>query len=375
VRKPVVYICRVPPESLPVGPGIAFALRSLGYPVTMVVPSCSQSTGSLLQDAGIEIASVFEGSEVLSESRQRLSRLWGCRRFRARTLAIVKKHRSSPLLWISGGQTMWALGRAILDYPYLLQLHELYDAFPLRRSVLGYFSRRAKAVVVPESCRAAILRTWLHLPQTPLVLPNKPYSHPRQRHLAIRDSVAREIVNQINGESRIILYQGHIQADRDLSVVAEAVSQFGNELRLVVMGRSHGGSLEGLKRICPSILHVPFVPAPHHLDITSHAHLGLACYDYSSLNNVFCAPNKIWEYAGFGIPVLCSDNPSLRSAVALSQSGKCVNLNDVREITDAIRQICDNYQHFSQRAGAFYDSLDINALVANIMCKAFSSYA
>ena len=79
----------------------------------------------------------------------------------------------------------------------------------------------------------------------------------------------------------------------------------GSPWRLVLMGHATYG-MELIKQACPDLIHISHIDAPEHLDVTSHAYVGLVTYSYKSLNNIFCAPNKIWEYAAFGVPLVCS---------------------------------------------------------------------
>ncbi|KAA6307134.1 hypothetical protein EZS27_041199, partial [termite gut metagenome] len=37
--------------------------------------------------------------------------------------------------------------------------------------------------------------------------------------------------------------------------------------------------------------------------------IGIVSYAFDDLNHVFCAPNKTWEYTGFGIPMLGNNAP------------------------------------------------------------------
>lgn len=57
------------------------------------------------------------------------------------------------------------------------------------------------------------------------------------------------------------------------------------------------------------VLFVPFIRPPHHLQVTRLASIGVLSYfpDPSSLaaviNPLYCAPNKIFEYARYGVPM------------------------------------------------------------------------
>jgi glycosyltransferase involved in cell wall biosynthesis len=57
-----------------------------------------------------------------------------------------------------------------------------------------------------------------------------------------------------------------------------------------------------------------------------------------SSNEIYCAPNKLYEYISYGLPVLCSDNPSL-SFVEKDGIGFKVNISDIKMIRDILVEL------------------------------------
>ena len=72
---------------------------------------------------------------------------------------------------------------------------------------------------------------------------------------------------------------------------------------------------------------------------------------------MYCAPNKIWEYSGFSIPMLANDVPGLKYTVEMYKAGLCVNTNDENEIRNAILQISSKYDEFSYNAERLYERI------------------
>ena len=110
-----------------------------------------------------------------------------------------------------------------------------------------------------------------------------------------------------------------------------------------------------------------YVPAPQHLRYTQHCNVGIASYDTSSLNNVFCAPNKVYEYARYGIPMLCSENISLEETVGRFGAGLCLEFSDEMEIVKAIHEIIDNYSDYQNKAKSFYESVNIKEMIKEVI--------
>jgi len=200
------------------------------------------------------------------------------------------------------------------------------------------------------------------------VVPNKPFHHPRKPKIEIFDANVEKQIAEIGNEP-IILYQGHIEAGRNLDVVAKAIHNLSFPIRLVLMGRDHGNFVGHLKTLCPNLVSIGFVTPPHHLEVTSYATIGIIQYDFSCLNHIFCAPNKIWEYSGFGIPTLAADLPSLRYYLDRFHGGICCNFDSEDDVTEAIGQIIQNREFYMSGAMALYDSWDLIELYQIILEK------
>ena len=124
--------------------------------------------------------------------------------------------------------------------------------------------------------------------------------------------------------------------------------------------------LADLKSRFPFIIHQNFVSPPLHLHITSHAHIGIVTYTYESLNNIFCAPNKIYEYSGFGIPMIANKIPGLENTVGKFNAGKCVEFES-KQLMKAIKEIDDNYEQYSANSLSLYNAVDNESTINDII--------
>src|SRR5690606_36887593 len=107
----------------------------------------------------------------------------------------------------------------------------------------------------------------------------------------------------VTNRCKVILYQGLISRERDLTYILQAINELNEEFVPIIMGKDYG-MIDKYKKICPRIVHISYIPSPQHLYITSIARLGILMYDPISLNQIFCAPNKTFEYAGYGVPMI-----------------------------------------------------------------------
>lgn len=366
----ILLVCKPPLETLPPVMSAALTLRGLGYAVSAVTSSVAGVTREYLQDRGV---GVVELDDRKDSRRGALGKGLRWVRFHYQISRYLKAGEPCPLLWIGSADTAISMGPSLLKRSYILQIHELYDRLPFYRSALRPFARRARCVVVPEATRADIYRYWYDLPSPPVVVPNKFAESELTPRAPVRDATARELLEGVIGTGKIVLYQGLITPERDIRPLAAAVSELGPPWRFVAMGRDLGFVPE-VARVCPDLIHIPFVDPPLHLDVTSHAHVGLLTYTPSSLNHLFCAPNKVWEFAGMGVPMVCDDIPALRAQVGAAGAGICVDFANRSAVIDALLKIDRLYGDYRARAQELYHSVSIPQLIARAVDKARGSH-
>jgi glycosyltransferase involved in cell wall biosynthesis len=274
-------------------------------------------------------------------------------------IPFIIKEGGFDLVWIATAEAAMYLGKPIEGVKYIFSIYELYDVVPKLLKKITPIAQNASAVVVPEFNRAYMLRFWLALDSTPVIIPNKPLNVP---------PLSLEVPVQLKSliDKKIILYQGHIIKDRNLDALCEAVSNM-TEYVLVLMGSSSDNYLEELKTNYSNILIINFLPPPSHLKITSYAYIGIVTYDYTDLNQVYCAPNKIWEYSGYGVPMLANNIPGLIYTVGNAGAGCCIDMNNPKIIEDTIKQIDANYAVYSQAAKRMFDSIDVKCNILSVV--------
>lgn len=263
------------------------------------------------------------------------------------------------LLWVIHEKTLLQFGRALKGRKYVVSLYELNDHDRHFLDKLSAPLQNASEVIVPEYNRACILRVWEGLSDTPTVIPNKPLRHPGKRF------IANPYADMFRGK-KVILYQGYIQKSRNIDTLCEACKDM-TGYSLVIMGGGDQEYIGALKAKYPHVIHIPFVTPPAHLEITSHAYIGIVKYDFVLLNAIFCAPNKTWEYAGFGIPVLGHDIPGLEYTVGRYHAGICCDMDHIESVRAAIRKIESQYDYYSANALEFYNSFDLPSAINGVV--------
>lgn len=287
---------------------------------------------------------------------------------------VQAEMKNNDILWTTTDGTVRALGALVYRYKHIMQLMELIEdipAFP-RVNFIKYkiyrFARKAYKVVVPEYNRAHITQAWWDLKKVPNILPNKMLEPDL---LKIPDKVA-EILNQMENEDRkIVLYQGVFYADRNLDLFVAAVEKLNKKYVLYLMGRATPYK----KYLCDTYgcRSIEFIAPPYHLAITQKAYIGLLPYvagklkHYSILNGLYCAPNKIYEYAFSGVPMIGTDVPGLQMPFMSYDIGYICSPYTVDSIIDCLEKIDERYDELSKNCHEFYDSVDMDKIVEEIL--------
>lgn len=289
---------------------------------------------------------------------------------------IEKHYTDDAVIWVVTDVTVKYLGERLIGKRYVLQFLELSDRLIYYKK-LPQFALNAKklcdnalAVVVPEYNRAHILQARWGINKKPYIISNCPYNHETiAKNSNIDDDAANEIMQRI-GSRKIILYQGIIAPERPLEPLIKAVSKLGDDYAFVVMS--------GQKNIYENIesdnfYYIPFIAPPGHLQITSHAFIGVLSYvpasntGYSVLNTLYCAPNKIYEFSQFGIPMIGNDNPGLRYLFNTENIGEIFEEWTEDSICAAIKRIEKNYRSYSENAKQFFNKTNVREQIEKLL--------
>ena len=335
-----------------------------GEEARLICTDISTENRELLEKAGVQVYTTQHKRSFAGKANKIMD--WtgfrnGCKKLLDGML------RDSDVLYICSADTALSLGSFFTKYPYVFQSNELYDQLPMYRDGIKKYAQGAIAFVVPEYNRASIFACWYGLKQLPFVIPNIPYVESRQRKMPISDETARKLLEEM-GDKRIVLYQGHISADRTLNAVAEALKKLNDDrFALVLMGRDRSNAVAALKDIYPQTVHIPFVKAPRHLEITSHASIAILSYDRVSMNNLFCAPNKIYEYSCYGVPMIGNDIPGLRDTVQAAGMGICAAYEQIDSVVEAFRTIDEHYDTYQSNADRFFTESDLKGQMEKLL--------
>lgn len=306
--------------------------------------------------------------------------------FRKKVEAFLSASNISDndIVWILNAETVCLLSSIVGKYRTILQFYEFQNpVFNWKYGLLNPFYNyektlhKAEKIIHCEPNRAKLTQALYKLDNPPFVIPNKPYVDEGLLSDVPEDiqQTLKQYKEKVAGK-KVVIYQGIFSYnERRLEEFCDAINELPEDFVLVAMGKG-GQYFEGLKKQYESdkIIFIPFVRPPYHLLFTEGSYIGVLSYFYTthclanSVNISYCAPNKIFEYAKYGIPMIGNDLPGLYYPFKLYCCGECIEYPmNVDHIKDCILKIDSNYTKFKEGAISYYNSVDLKEIVKNIL--------
>lgn len=374
----IYLVCSLLIKELPPALSVISCLKDLGYDVTFISPCLEDDYKKFFELKNIDLKYLYEYNEWMKVKNGNIlmrNKIIFCDWNKFLINILNEIDHEEDLVWILHEETAAKLSKKIISYNYILSIYELRKDVKL----LGLFSsnynriaHNAKVLVTPEYNRSHIIASWMGLKQIPSVIPNKPYVN-ISSHFEISEIESRNLILKKNLKNRkMVLYQGGFGSDRKIEPFVEAVREIDN-LQIVLMGTENEYLHNILKKYKEDVIYLPGLSAPMHLEITKLAYIGIVSYQntadsiYDPLNIVYCAPNKIFEYSQYAVPMICTNQPGLHYTVEKMHAGICVDCENVEQIRNGILSIMSNYDEYKKGARKLYNSVDIPGLVNEVV--------
>jgi len=206
--------------------------------------------------------------------------------------------------------------------------------------------RRADLVIAANDARAAIMQTHYGLQRRPTAIYNIPPCLPEMQE----DSAERkERLPPASGRIRL-LYQGTMHLVREIDLFIRVLPYLGEQYELVMVG--DGSHLDRLKEIAREeqvtsrVTFLGRVPNQDLPGVTRQCSIGIISYSFANPNQRHCAPNKVYEYAQAGIPVVATGQDTLRALVGDSGIGVVLSRGDT--VDETLEKYADGIRYVAQ---------------------------
>ncbi len=145
----------------------------------------------------------------------------------------------------------------------------------------------------------------------------------------------------LRNDQIILLYQGELAAGRGVEILLEAFKKNTND-KIVIVFMGYGEFEREIQSASKSYNNIFFhkaVPVHELLNFTASADVGVALIKNTCLSYNFCMPNKLFEYAMAGLPVIVSDVKEMSEFVKKHQMGVIVEDDTVASLNEAIERL------------------------------------
>ncbi|MCT7506075.1 glycosyltransferase family 4 protein [Aliarcobacter cryaerophilus] len=169
----------------------------------------------------------------------------------------------------------------------------------------------------------------------PVVVKNAPRLLDSKKNNHFRENLG------IKDESIIVLYQGGLSKGRGVDLLLEAFKKREDD-KVVIVFMGYGQLEEEIKNASKEKNNIFFHPAVDPdivLEYTSSADIGISFIENTCLSYYYCLPNKLFEYAMAGLPVIVSNMKEMRELVEKYDMGIIVEDDKVNSMNNAIDKI------------------------------------
>jgi glycosyltransferase involved in cell wall biosynthesis len=197
-------------------------------------------------------------------------------------------------------------------------------------------SEKIDLIITPEINRTKYLKKIFHKSNDHsfLTIPNTNNFNKTNKSIAIR------------GAKTIVTHVGSIGLNHYIKLYLEAITKMDShkyEFRFI--GLLSDEVVELISSYQKS--NILYIDQVLHSDLPKYyleTDIGVILYKDVSLNHRFCAPNKLYEYWSFGIPVLGHHLPGLQSVFTETFLGELIDMSIPTNIIEAISklQLIDN---------------------------------
>jgi glycosyltransferase involved in cell wall biosynthesis len=250
---------------------------------------------------------------------------------------LAKVNRRGSLVYYSA--ELWDTKRYILQ-----KLLEKFSSYSIDRWIVSNDER--KKIIIEQFSKARCIH----------VVPNSCFDYYSYAQLKSGQ------IEHINQKQITYIYQGTCDIyRRKLKEIIYGFSRVGSDVRLLL---ALGGAAKEqvtleLKKYMESldysknIKFLDFVQYPEHFIVAKKADVGIMFYDIdASLNYRYCAPNKLYEYAMLGLPILSSQQDHLSVEIEGNNFGKCIDPKDPDQVVTGIKYFMDSHRRASMSKNA-----------------------
>jgi glycosyltransferase involved in cell wall biosynthesis len=216
------------------------------------------------------------------------------------------------------------------------------------------FIRGASLVIAANNERAGRMRKRFRLTKSPLVIQN----------ISMRPEKEDDSADRLPSDRVRLVYEGDINLARGVGLFISAMRYLDDRYELVIVGSGPDEmkcrGLAGEESISRKVRFLGKLPRASLHGILKTCTIGIVTYSFKGWNNLYCAPNKTFEYAQAGLPLLCTAQPPLRALLERYKIGICVEWGSDDEapgkIASAVSMLGANLTDYTRNLASFLEA-------------------
>ena len=166
-------------------------------------------------------------------------------------------------------------------------------------------------------------------------------------------------IDTVKSDKFTIVYEGAITFNRHLKKLVDAIEFLPEDFMVTFIG--DGPDFDHLKAIVAEHPHknrincLGRVKNTEILPLLSKCHLGFVGYPMEGLNNIYCSPNKIYEYPAAGLPFISTNQSPICTITGDYHICEYYNPNrdSIQDIANLIIKIANNYSYYTELISKF----------------------
>jgi glycosyltransferase involved in cell wall biosynthesis len=164
--------------------------------------------------------------------------------------------------------------------------------------------------------------------------------------------------DHVSEKEDYIVYQGYLSKDRDLGDYISLLKNLPKNIKLKIIGG--GPDLKYFKDLVTKldlndrVVFTGKVPYSQLVNENKDCKIGIVSYSLNGLNNYYCSPNKLYEYAQLNIPMIFSSQPFLVNIANKYRIGEVIpkKMSDADK-ADIIMKLFDNINYYRENISCF----------------------
>ena len=231
--------------------------------------------------------------------------------------------------------------------------------------------KRYDLVISTSETRARALTDYYALNELPMVVRN--FTGSEEKILWPSEEMAEyDLKDVLKRGLPVVVYQGSMDAfSRGLNNLLQAFTELQEDCTLVMAG--DGPDLNYLRKLSAdlgleqSVFFTGRLFKGQLMSVMRAASIGVVIYSNDDLNNTFCTPNKLHEYAQAGLAVVASNQPPLMQILGVHPIGELFDPDEPASIQQAILTVLSRLDSYKSRIPDFLAEHDWNNEKARLL--------